>query len=77
MLLYARGSEILRIKGLLDTGGDGPLLVDCVQHAVYPPVHLETWPDEDRRSRLVFIGRGLGRNALERSLAAFDRAVPR
>ena len=76
MLLHARGSEILRIKGLLDTGGDGPLLVDCVQHAVYPPVHLETWPDEDRRSRLVFIGRGLGRNALERSLAAFDRAVP-
>ena len=76
MLLHARGSEILRIKGLLDTGGDGPLLVDCVQHAVYPPVHLETWPDEDRRSRLVFIGRGLERDALERSLAAFDRAVP-
>lgn len=76
MLLHARGSEILRIKGLLDTGGEGPLLVDCVQHAVYPPVHLETWPDEDRRSRLVFIGRGLERNALERSLAAFDRAVP-
>jgi G3E family GTPase len=77
MLLHARGSRILRIKGLLDTGGQGPLLVNCVQHAVYPPVHLESWPDDDRRSRLVFIGRGLDGDALERSLAAFDRAAPR
>ncbi len=45
-----------RVKGLLDVGGEGPLLVNCVQHAVYPPVHLDAWPDEDRRSRLVVIG---------------------
>jgi G3E family GTPase len=75
MLLHARGSQILRIKGLLDTGGEGPLLVNCVQHAVYPPVHLETWPDDDRRSRLVFIGVGLERDLLERSLVAFDRTA--
>lgn len=73
MLLHGRGTEILRIKGLLDTGGDGPLLIDCVQHAVHPPVHLESWPDEDHRSRLVFIGRGIERADLERSLAAFSR----
>ena len=72
MLLHAHGSEVLRIKGLLDTGGDGPLLVDCVQHAVHPPLHLDSWPDEDRRSRLVVIGRGIERAALERSLSAFD-----
>ena len=77
MLLHARGFEILRIKGLLDTGGEGPLLLDCVQHAVHPPVHLETWPDEDRRSRLVFIGVGLGCALLERSLAAFDAVAHR
>jgi G3E family GTPase len=77
MLLHSRGSQILRIKGLLDTGGEGPLLVDCVQHAVYPPVHLKAWPDDDRHSRLVFIGRGVDPGALARSLAAFDHAVPR
>ena len=72
MLLHARGGEILRIKGLLDVGGAGPLLVNCVQHAVYPPVHLDAWPDEDHCSRLVVIGHDVDRNALEWSLLAFD-----
>ncbi|MGH3065880.1 MAG: GTP-binding protein, partial [Gaiellaceae bacterium] len=75
MLLHARGAEILRIKGLLDVGGAGPLLVNCVQHAVYPPAHLDSWPDEDHRSRLVFIGHGVDRDSLETSLRAFDRAA--
>lgn len=75
MLLHARGAEILRIKGLLDIGGEGPLLLNCVQHAVYPPVHLDSWPDDDRRSRLVFIGHDVDRDALETSLRAFDRVA--
>lgn len=75
MLLQARGSEIYRVKGLLDVGASGPVLLNGVQHVVHPPVHLETWPDEDRRSRLIFIGLGLERGALERSLEAFNRAA--
>lgn len=75
MLLHARGGELLRIKGLLDVGGDGPVLLSCVQHAVYPPVHLDAWPDEDRRSRIVVIGYGLERERLEASLRAFDAAA--
>jgi len=71
MLLHARGREILRVKGLLEVGGEGPLLVDAVQHVVHPPVHLEAWPDDDRRSRLVFIGRNLDAERLERSLRSF------
>ena len=71
MLLHARGREILRVKGLLDVGGEGPLLVDAVQHVVHPPVHLDAWPDEDRRSRLVLIGRGIDQQRLERSLRSF------
>jgi G3E family GTPase len=66
---------VLRVKGLLDVGGDGPLLVNCVQHAVHPPVHLDAWPDDERRSRLVLIGRGLDAGALGRSLRAFDRVA--
>jgi len=74
MLLAARGSDVLRVKGLLNVGGRGPLLLNGVQHVVHPPEHLDRWPDGDRRSRIVFIGRGLDRAALEQSLAAFQRA---
>jgi len=77
MLLQARGQDILRVKGFLNVGGDGPVLVSCVQHAVHPPLHLDEWPDEDRRSRLVFIGRGVVAEELEASLRAFDRAARR
>jgi G3E family GTPase len=75
MLLQAHGPDFLRIKGLLNVGDAGPVLLNCVQHAVHPPVHLEGWPDEDRRSRLVFIGRGFEREELEASLRTFNRAA--
>jgi G3E family GTPase len=75
MLLQARGEDVLRVKGLLNVGADGPLVLNGVQHVVHPPEHLAEWPDEDRRSRLVFIGRGFERDELERSLMAFDRAA--
>lgn len=75
MLLGARGTDILRVKGLLDVGGPGPVVLNGVQHVVHPPLHLDAWPDDDRRSRLVFIVRGIERGALERSLAAFNRAA--
>lgn len=71
MLLQARGTEIYRVKGLLDVGGDGPVLVNGVQHAVHPPVHLDAWPDGERSSRLVLIGRGFTCDELARSLRAF------
>lgn len=74
MLLQARGNDVLRVKGLLDVGGPGPVVLNGVQHVVYPPEHLEAWPDEDRRSRIVFIARGIARRDVEESLAAFDAA---
>jgi G3E family GTPase len=66
---------VLRVKGLLNVGGDGPLLLNGVQHVVHQPEHLAGWPDEDRRSRIVLIGRDLDRPALEASLEAFGDAV--
>ena len=75
MLLQSRGDDLLRVKGLLNVGGAGPVLVNGVQHVVHPPEHLEAWPDDDRRSRLVFIGRGIDPEALTASLAAFDAAA--
>jgi G3E family GTPase len=75
MLLQSRGDDVLRVKGLLNVGGPGPLVLNGVQHVIHPPEHLDEWPDEDRRSRIVFIGRGFTREGLERSLAAFNRAA--
>jgi G3E family GTPase len=74
MLLQARGDDIFRVKGLIDTGGPGPVLLNGVQHAVHPPVHLDRWPDADTRSRVVFIGRRLDAAALRASLWAFAAA---
>jgi len=75
MLLQAHGADLFRVKGLLDVGGPGPLLLNAVQHVVHPPEHLEAWLDEDRRSRLVFIGRGVDEIALRASLRAFNRSA--
>ena len=73
MLLQARGEDVLRVKGLLNVGGNGPLLAERRPARRHPPEHLDAWPDEDRRSRIVFIGSGLQGEELERSLAAFNR----
>jgi G3E family GTPase len=75
MLLQSRGEHVLRVKGLLNVGGAGPLLLNGVQHVVHPPVHLARWPDRDRRSRIVFIARGVEPAVVEASLAAFNRAA--
>ena len=76
MLLHSRGSDVLRIKGLLNIQGQpGPVVFQGVQHVVSPPLHMLAWPDEDRRSRLVFIMRGINSEILKQSLATFDRAV--
>jgi G3E family GTPase len=75
MLLAARGQDVLRVKGLLDVGGPGPVVLNGVQHVVHPPEHLDAWPDEDRRSRIVFIARGVEKDQIEKSLAAFDAAA--
>jgi G3E family GTPase len=72
MLLHCHGSDILRVKGLLNIGANsGPVVINGVQHLVHPPDHLPAWPDDDHSSRVIFIVRGLSRDILERSLAAF------
>jgi G3E family GTPase len=75
MLLHARGEDVLRVKGLVDVGEAGPVLLNGVQHVVHPPEHLEEWPDEDRRSRIVFIMRGVRSEELLASLQAFRGIV--
>lgn len=81
LILQAYGERILRIKGLLNVAGDPlPRVVQCVQHAAYPPSSLSAWPDSppcnDRRSRLVFIVRDLPREEVETILASMSGQRP-
>lgn len=72
MLLNRHGEQVLRVKGILDVAGaDRPVAIHGVQHLIHPPTHLRAWPDGARRSRIVFIVRGLDPAAIEASLAAF------
>ena len=74
MLLYARGEEVLRVKGYLNVGAEhpGPLLVNGVQHIIHAPEHLFRWPDGDRRSRIVFITKGITAQEILRSFQGFQ-----
>jgi len=59
-LFALRGADLLRLKGLLKIEGcRGPVVVQFVQHLAHPPTELAAWPDDDRRSRVVFIARNL------------------
>ena len=59
-LIEVLGARILRMKGLVHVAGEpGPRAVHAVQHTLYPSARLAAWPDEDRATRLVFIGRDL------------------
>jgi G3E family GTPase len=72
MLLNRHGEKVLRVKGILNVAGSAtPVALHGVQHLVHPPIHMSAWPDDERRSRLVFIVDGLDRVLIERSLAAF------
>ena len=72
MLLNRHGEQILRVKGLLSIEGEhAPVAVHGVQQLVHAPTHLERWPTPDRRTRIVFIVKGLDAALVRRSFAAF------
>jgi G3E family GTPase len=76
-LATMRGDDLLRLKAIvaLSDRPDEPVVVHGVQHLFHPPVLLPRWPSEDRRTRMVFITRDLPREAIEKTLGAFEEAV--
>jgi len=76
-LIALRGADLLRVKGILNVAGcKGPVVVQYVQHLAHPPVELETWPDENRKSRIVFITRGIAERQARDLLAAVRALAP-
>lgn len=77
VLMSFLGSQILRVKGILNIEGHTqPVAIHGVQHILHPPVALPAWPTEDRRSRLVFITQDISRDAIEASFQAFGKVLP-
>lgn len=66
-LASLRGAQLLRVKGLLNVEGE-PVAVHAAQTLIHEPVSLAAWPDAERRSRLVFITRGLSREDVAATL---------
>jgi len=75
MLLHAHGEAVLRVKGLLNVGATGPVVLNGVQHILHDPEHLAAWPGEDQRSHLVFILHALDPEAIRTSLQAFQHLL--
>jgi G3E family GTPase len=62
------GRDLLRCKGLVKVEGlAGPVALHGVQ-TLFDTRRMASWPGDDRRTRLVLIGRGLDRSALQRTL---------
>jgi G3E family GTPase len=75
-LASMRGDDLLRVKAIVALADkpEQPLVLHGVQHLFHPPVLLPQWPDDDRRTRIVFITRNLPRETIEQTLAAFEEA---
>lgn len=73
LLQSFHGKNLLRMKAVVKLSDDEtrPVVLHAVQHVTHPPYRLAAWPDADRRSRLVFITRGIERADLEKLFAAF------
>lgn len=73
------GDKLLRVKGIVKLAEmpDTPVVVHGVQHVFHPTARLERWPDDDHRSRLVFITRDLPERTIRELFEAFiGRAAP-
>jgi G3E family GTPase len=74
-LARERGTDLLRVKGIVRFADrpERPAVVQAAQHAMFAPEWLPDWPDEDRRSRLVFVVHDIPRAEI---LAHFAFAAP-
>ncbi|MEC9217475.1 MAG: GTP-binding protein [Pseudomonadota bacterium] len=72
LFAQTHGANLLRLKGLLNlTETDNPVVVHAVQHMFHPPAQLEGWPDDDRRSRLVFIVKDLDQKTVQNIMNSY------
>ena len=61
LLRATHGPNLLRVKGIvrIAENPEQPVVIHGVQHVFHPPAQLEAWPDDDHRTRMVFIVRDI------------------
>lgn len=77
LLRSAHGPKLLRVKGIVQLAEepDRPVVIHGVQHVFHPPTTLEDWPDDDRRTRMVFITKDLPEGFVRKMFEAFSGAL--
>ena len=77
MITAALGAILLRMKGIVNIEGEErPAVIHGVQHIFHPVQWLEKWPDNDRRTKLVFITQNIKKKQIEdffRPLMGLDK----
>ena len=73
LLRATHGAKLLRIKGIVKLAEmpETPVVVHGVQHVFHPTARLDRWPDDDHRTRLVFITRDLPKHTVRELFEAF------
>ena len=73
------GPNLLRVKGIVHVAEepDRPAVIQGAQHLLHNLSWLERWPDQDRRSKFVFITQGFDRAEVEDMIAVLDRVATR
>lgn len=69
LLLHKYGTQILRVKGIIDIGEDFLVSINGAMHIIHPPTHISK---DAQGSRLVFITRNLERKKILDSLKGFE-----
>jgi G3E family GTPase len=67
-MLTQRGDDIFRLKGILAIAGEPQRVVLQAVHRIMDLRSADAWGSAPRESKLVFIGRNLGKDELERGL---------
>ena len=73
LLRATHGGNLLRIKGIVKLAEmpETPVVVHGVQHVFHPTARLDRWPDDDHRTRIVFITRDLPERTVRNLFDAF------
>ncbi len=77
-LVAGKGADLLRVKGIVNVAErpETPAVIHGVQHLFHPVQWLESWPDDDRRTRIVFITRDIAKAQIEAFLDALHASEP-
>lgn len=73
LLRSTHGPNLLRMKAIvnIEETPDRPMVLHGVQHVLHPASQLDAWPDDDHRTRMVFIVRDIEPRVIAELFDAF------